>query len=129
MTSDEEALQSEHGVDLSKRFVTQFVVVERVLALKFHGSQAHAEPRVELVELFSVGSKRRAEVLRDASDNAVEAVDHIKIEIMFSDGESSDVVLEFLQRLRPDVARTRREDEPEEGVTLLVGGDPRFLGA
>ena len=97
MASDVEVLEGEKAEGLFERLVAQFVVVENALSLKTHGSQSHAEPRVELMELCPVCCKRRAEVLRKTTDNAVETFDQRKVEIVFSDGEAPDLVLELLQ--------------------------------
>jgi hypothetical protein len=68
--------------------------------------------RVELVELFPISSKRRTEVLSDATNQGIEVIDQLKIEIMFSDGNGADFILELLQelgRMRLDRINPRKE--------------------
>jgi hypothetical protein len=57
MASGKEAFQREESIDLLEGSVAQFVVVESVLTLELHGSQSHANPGIELVELLAIGSK------------------------------------------------------------------------
>jgi hypothetical protein len=57
---------------------------------ELHGPQAHADPGVELVELLPISSKRRTEVLSDATNQGIEVINQLKIEIVFSDGNGAD---------------------------------------
>ena len=87
----------------------------------------HADPGVELVELLPIGSKRRTEVLGDATNQGIEVLDQLKIEIMFSDGNGADFILELLQGFGSDAPGTAGQDKPQEGVTLSVGSNRCLL--
>jgi hypothetical protein len=79
------------------------------------------------VELFPICSKRRTEVLGDATNQGIEVIDQLKIEIMFSDGNGADVILELLQGFGSDAPGTAGQDKTQEGVTLSVGGNRCLL--
>jgi hypothetical protein len=57
------------------------------------------------VELLPLGSKGRTEVLSDAANQGVEVSDYLKVEIVFSDSNGSDFILELLQGFRSDAPR------------------------
>jgi hypothetical protein len=124
---DEEVFQREETVGLFERPDAQFVVVEIVLALELHGSQAHANPGVQLIELFPISSKRRTEVLSDTPNQRIEVGDQVKVEIMFSDGQGANLVLELLQGLGSDAPGTAGQDKTHKGVTASVGSDRCLL--
>ena len=80
------------------------------------------------MELFPICSKRRTEVLGDATNQGIEVIDQLKIEIMFSDGNGADVILELLQGFGSDAPGTARQDKPQEGITLAIGSNRCLLG-
>lgn len=80
------------------------------------------------MELLPIGSKRRTEVLRDAANQGIEVIDQLKIEIMFSDGNGTDFILELLQGFGSDAPGTAGQDKAQEGITLSVGSDRCLLG-
>jgi hypothetical protein len=75
------------------------------------------------VELLPIGSKRRTEVLGDAANQGIEVSDHLKVEIVFSDGNGSDCILELLQGFRSDAPGTAGQDKPQEGISLAIGSN------
>jgi hypothetical protein len=79
------------------------------------------------VELLPISSKRRTEVLRNATNQGIEVINQLKIEIMFSDGNGADVILELLQGFGSDAPGTAGQDKSQEGVTLSVGSDRCLL--
>lgn len=79
------------------------------------------------MELLAISSKRRTEVLCDASNQRIEAFNQVKIEIVFSDGEGPDLILKLLQGLRPDVSGPAGQNKTQERVTLSIGSDPCLL--
>src|ERR1700730_6561838 len=99
----------------------------RVLALKLHGSQTHANPGIKLVELLPIGSKGRTEVLSDTSYQSIEVIDHVKVEIVFSNGKGTDLILELLQGFGSDTPGAAGQDKTQKGVTLCVGSDRCLL--
>ena len=123
----EKVFQRKELIGLFERPDAQFVVVEIVLALKLHGSQSHANPGVELVELFPISSKRRTEVLSDPPNQRIEVGDQVKVEIMFSDGQGANLVLELLQGLGSDAPGTAGQDKPQKGISASVGSDRCLL--
>jgi aryl-alcohol dehydrogenase-like predicted oxidoreductase len=42
---------------------------------------------------------------------------------VFSDGKSTDLILELLQRLRPNTPGAAGQNKTQEGVTLSIGSD------
>ena len=79
------------------------------------------------MELFPIGSKRRTEVLSDAANQGIEVINQLKIEIVFSDGNGADVILELLQGFGSDAPGTAGQDKTQEGITLSVGSDRCLL--
>ena len=79
------------------------------------------------MELLPIGSKRRTEVLSDAPKQGIEVIDHLKVEIVFSDGKGSDFILEHLQGFRSDTPGTAGQDKTQEGITFSVGSDRCLL--
>jgi hypothetical protein len=51
--------------------------------------ELHGRKR-ELVELLPISSKRRTEVLSNATNQGIEVINQLKIEIVFSDGNGAD---------------------------------------
>jgi hypothetical protein len=79
------------------------------------------------VELLPISSKGRTEVLRDAANQGIEVIDHLKIEIVFSDGNGADFILEHLQGFGSDASGTAGQDKAQEGITLSVGSNRCLL--
>lgn len=75
------------------------------------------------MELLPIGSKGRTEVLSDAANQGIEVNDHLKVEIVFSDGNGSDFILELLQGFRSDAPGTAGQDKAQEGITLAIGSN------
>ena len=80
------------------------------------------------MELLPIGSKGRTEVLRDAANQGIEVINHLKVEIMFSDGNGPDFILELLQGFGSDAPGTAGQDKPQEGITFSIGSDRCLLG-
>ncbi|MGB7914539.1 MAG: hypothetical protein WCF79_04495 [Rhodomicrobium sp.] len=80
------------------------------------------------MELLPIGSKGRTEVLSDAANQGIEAINQLKIEIEFSDGKGSDIILELLQGFGSDAPGTAGQDKSQEGITLSIGSDRCLLG-
>ena len=80
------------------------------------------------MELLPISSKGRTEVLRDAANQGIEVINHHKVEIVFSDGNGPDVILELLQGFGSDAPGTARQDKPQEGITFSIGSDRCLLG-
>ena len=80
------------------------------------------------MELLPIGSKGRTEVLSDAANQGIEAINQLKIEIEFSDGKGSDIILELLQGFRSDAPGTAGQDKSQEGITLWIGSDRCAFG-
>ena len=79
------------------------------------------------MELLPISSKGRTEVLRDAANQGIEVIDHLKIEIVFSDGNGADFILEHLQGFGSDASGTAGQDKAQEGITLSVGSNRCLL--
>jgi hypothetical protein len=58
------------------------------------------------VELLPISSKRRTEVLSDATNQGIEVINQLKIEIVFSDGNGADFILELLRGFGSDAPGT-----------------------
>jgi len=80
------------------------------------------------VELLPISSKGRTEVLSDATNQGIEVIDHLKVEIVFSDGNGSDFILEHLQGFGSDAPGTAGQDKAQEGITFSIGSDRCLLG-
>ena len=80
------------------------------------------------MELLPIGSKGRTEVLRDAANQGIEVINHLKVEIVFSNGNGPDVILELLQGFGSDAPGTAGQDKPQEGITFSIGSDRCLLG-
>jgi hypothetical protein len=80
------------------------------------------------MELLPISSKGRTEVLRDAANQGIEVINHHKVEIVFSNGNGPDVILELLQGFGSDAPGTARQDKPQEGITFSIGSDRCLLG-
>jgi hypothetical protein len=80
------------------------------------------------MELLPIGRKGRTEVLSDAANQGIEAIDHLKVEIVFSDGNGSDFILELLQGFGSDAPGTAGQDKAQEGITFSIGSDRCLLG-
>jgi hypothetical protein len=79
------------------------------------------------VELLPISGKGRTEVLSDAANQGIEVIDHLKVEIEFSDGNVSDFILELLQGFGSDVPGTAGQDKPQKAITLSEGSDRCLL--
>src|ERR1700692_3310274 len=80
------------------------------------------------MELLPIGSKGRTEVLRDAANQGIEVINHLKVEIVFSDGNGPDFILELLQGFGSDAPGTAGQDKPQEGINFSIGSDRCLLG-
>lgn len=80
------------------------------------------------MELLPIGSKGRTEVLRDAANQGIEVINHLKVEIVFSNGNGADFILELLQGFGSDAPGTAGQDKPQEGITFSIGSDRCLLG-
>src|SRR5438132_493190 len=69
--AQQDAFQGEQ-TEPDKTFDSQPMVVVTRLALVFHTAQTHPDPRIELVEPFSIRSPSGAEVMSGAPDDSVE---------------------------------------------------------
>ena len=79
------------------------------------------------MELLPISGKGRTEVLSDAANQGIEVIDHLKVEIVFPDGNGSDFILEHLQGFGSDTPGTAGQDKTQEGITLSVGSDRCLL--
>ncbi len=79
------------------------------------------------MELLPISSKGRTEVLSDATNQGIEVLDHLKVEIVFSDGNGPDFILELLQGFGSDAPGTAGQDKAQEGITLSIGSDHCLL--
>src|ERR1700686_2255176 len=75
------------------------------------------------MELLPIGSKGRTEVLRDAANQGIEVINHLKVEIVFSNGNGADFILELLQGFGSDAPGTAGQDKPQEGINFSIGRD------
>src|SRR6266446_3236501 len=71
----------------------------------------------------------RSEVVGCASNNSVECLDKLRVQIARTDSQVSHFVLKFLLGLGAHTPRPARHHEPQKGITPAVGGDASFLGA
>ena len=79
------------------------------------------------MELLPISSKGRTEVLSGAPNQGIEVIDHLKVEIVFSDGKGSDFILEHLQGFGSDAPGTAGQDKAQEGITFSIGSDRCLL--
>ena len=79
------------------------------------------------MELLPICSKGRTEVLSDAAKQGIEVIDQLKVEIVFSNGNGSDFILEHLQGFGSDTPGTAGQDKPQEGITFSIGSDRCLL--
>ncbi len=57
----------------------------------------------------------------DAANQGIEVINQLKVEIVFSNGNGADFILELLQGFGSDAPGTAGQDKPQEGVTLSIG--------
>ena len=67
------------------------------LALEFHATESHANPRVKLLELPPTSSEAGAKVPGGASDNSIKSHDSLRLEVIMAHGQRPNLVFEFLQ--------------------------------
>ena len=79
------------------------------------------------MELLPISSKGRTEVLSDAANQGIEVINQLKVEIVFSDGNGSDIILELLQGFGSDAPGTAGQDKSQEGITLAIGSNRCLL--
>jgi hypothetical protein len=79
------------------------------------------------VELLPISSKRRTEVLSDATNQGIEVINHLKVEIVFSNGNGPDLILEHLQGFGSNAPGTAGQDKTQEGITFSIGSDRCLL--
>lgn len=79
-----------------KRPIAQLIIIGGELALEFHATESHANPRVKLEKLPTTSRKAGGKVKRRASDNSIESHDGLRPEVMMADGQGPNLVFEFL---------------------------------
>ena len=93
--AQQDAFQGEQ-TESDKTFDSYPMVVMTRLALVFHTAQAHPDPRIKLVEPFSIRAPPGAEVMSGASNDSVEFLDDTAVEVVLSARERPHLVFEFL---------------------------------
>lgn len=122
-----EAFQAQQ-TDPHKHLNTQFLVVVQAASLVLHRPKAHPYPGVQFMEALATGRKPCGEVECRTPYDSIEFHNDYSVEVELTASDLPDFVFEFLHGLGPQVARTGRQHEPEEGVTLAVGGDAGLFG-
>src|SRR5579862_2467682 len=113
----------------TKLLTAHAVVIMIAEPLVFHAAEAPPNPRVQVMEIPPVSGPMRGEVVGRALNNSVEFHDDLRVQIARTAGQLLDLVFELVLRLGTHTLGPAREHEPEEGVTLVPGGDASFLGA
>ena len=114
--------------EFMKRPIAQLIIVGGPLALEFHATESHANPRVQLLEEPATSREAGGKEVRRALKYSIKFLDDdLGFEVMMPYSQLPHLVFEFLQGLRPHAARARREHKPKEGITLSKGSNARLL--
>src|SRR5437879_6306712 len=124
--AQQDAFQGEQ-TEPDKTFDSQPMVVVTRLALVFHTAQTHPDPRIELVEPFSIRAPSGAEVMSGAPDDSVEFLDDTEVEVVLSASVRPHLFFEFLDRLGAHPPRVAREHKSQKGIAFAECCDARFL--
>ena len=95
-----EAFQREQAEPVQD-FVAELFVVVGVLSLGFHAPEAHANPRVQLMEHFPTREEPGGKVLGRSPNNSVEFLNPRSVQVMLTAGQFPNLVFELLHRLGP----------------------------
>lgn len=107
-------------------FNQETTIVEPGNALELHTSYPFANPLVKAMKLRLNIRKGSSEIVGKPGDNAVDRLQGVQVEIVGADGNSPDIVLEFLHRLGSNRDEVGGEAEAKEVKATLKRSDRRL---
>src|SRR6188474_45313 len=96
--------------------------------LEFHAAQAPPNPRVQFSKEPPVGGPARSEVVGCASNDSVEFLDELRVQVVRAAGQFLHLVFELVPGLGTHTLGPARHRKTQEGVTLAIGRDASLLG-
>ena len=103
-------------------------VIHLRFPFEFHAPQSHAYPTVQTaVPIAAVGPRRR-EIIRGASDDAVQLLDHFSVQVVAASGDPANFGLEVLHRLGSHPHELRLDVEAQKGEPFVEPRHFRLFG-
>src|SRR5688572_9945989 len=94
-------------------------VVHPADPLVLHTAKPRAEPAIEVSKLSYHGRERGSVVPRISSDNSVDPLHNLGVQISTTYGQLSHPIFESLQGFGPDFPSTVSDRKTQEGKALL----------